>query len=64
MEQKILTSGTSEGLNQQIKEKIFEGWIPVGSHQVVTVHSQNRFSGSTHRDTLYSLEYSQTVRKD
>jgi len=63
MEQKIITSSSPEGLNQQIKEHIFDGWIPVGSHQVVTTHTQNRFSGSTHRDTMYSHEYSQTVKK-
>jgi len=63
MEQIIITSNSSSELNKKIKEKIEEGFEPVGSHQVVTTHIQNRFSGTQHKDSLYRNEYSQTMRK-
>lgn len=63
MEQKILTSGSPSDLNLQIQVHLNNGWVPVGSHQVVITHTQNRFSGSTLRDTMYSHEYSQSVKR-
>ena len=63
MQQKIITSGSAHGLNEQIKELIGQGWKPLGSHQAVVKHSQNRFAGTQHRDTLNELEYSQTMVK-
>lgn len=64
MEQKVLVSMSVSGLNDQVSEYIKEGWYPVGSHQVVVTHVQNRFSGTVHKDSIYSIEYSQTMRKD
>ena len=64
MEQKIITSGSAHGLNEKIEKAIAEGWKPLGSHQAVVKHSQNRFAGMQHRDTIHELEYSQTMTKD
>jgi hypothetical protein len=64
MEYKLITSSSPQGLTNTINLLINEGWEPVGSHQVVIIHSQNRFSGTTHKDTTHETEYSQTmVRK-
>ena len=62
MEQKIITSGSAHGLNEKIEKAIVEGWKPLGSHQVVVKHSQNRFAGMQHKDTIHELEYSQTLK--
>ena len=64
MEQKILTSTSASGLNAKIAEAIEQGYTPVGSHHVVEVHHQMRFSGMQHKDTMVEREYSQTVKKD
>lgn len=64
MEFKILTSHSVSGLNQQIREQIFEGFKPVGGHQVVKKHEQLRFSGLQHKDTIIELEYSQSMVKE
>jgi len=64
MEQKIITSRSASGLNSKIIEMHKEGWKPIGEHKVVTTHSQNRFSGAQHRDTIFEIEYSQTIKKD
>jgi hypothetical protein len=64
MEYKLITSSSPQGLTNTINLLMVEGWEPVGSHQVVITHSQNRFSGTTHKDTTHETEYSQTmVRK-
>ena len=64
MEQKIITSSSASGLNEKIQKMIEEGWKPLGSHQVVVKHSQNRFAGMQHKDTINEIEYSQTIIKD
>jgi len=64
MEYKIVTSNHSSGLQTKVTELIAEGWKPKGSHQVVETHRQNRFSGSSHRDTTIQSEYSQTMIKE
>ena len=64
MEQKIITSGSAHELNGKIEKMISEGWKPLGSHQVALKHSQNRFAGMQHRDTIHELEYSQTMTKN
>jgi hypothetical protein len=61
MEQIILTSTNKFGLEKKIREAIGEGFVPVGSHQVVTIYSQNKFSGSQHMATQHELEYSQSM---
>jgi hypothetical protein len=63
MEQKIITSTHADGLNTKIKEMQAEGWEPMGSHQVVTTHVQNRYAGSQHMDAVHKSEYSQTMVK-
>lgn len=64
MEQKIISAEAPEALNSKIKSMIEEGWVPIGSHQVVIVHAQNRYSGMQHMDTRYRTEYSQTMRRN
>lgn len=64
MECKLIRSGSVEGLNEKIKTHIEDGWKPVGSHQVVVSHVQNRFSGLQHKDSISSLEYSITMIKE
>ena len=64
MDYKIVTSSNSHTLTENIRLLISEGWKPVGSHQVVTIHDQNRYRGTQHIDTTHETEYSQTmVRK-
>jgi hypothetical protein len=64
MEQKVIIAGSAHSLNSKIREMIDEGWKPLGSHQVVVIHSQNRFAGTQHMDTRNELEYSQTMVKE
>jgi len=63
MEQKIITSSSPEGLNAKIKKYIEEGWVPVGSHTAMTLHSQLRYAGTQHMDTQHKAEYAQTMKK-
>ena len=63
MDYKILTSSNSHTLTENVKLLISEGWEPVGSHQVVTIHDQNRYRGTQHIDTTHETEYSQTLIK-
>lgn len=46
-----------------IQEMSAEGWEPIGSHSAVVVHSQNRYAGTQHMDTIHETEYSITMRK-
>jgi hypothetical protein len=64
MEYRILTSGSPSGLSTKVGEFIKDGWRPVGGHQVIEIHRQNRYSGSQHMDTRIKVEYSQTMIKD
>ena len=61
MEHIILTSSSASGLTKRINEKTEEGWETVGSHQVTTIYSQNKFSGTQHMATQHEIEYSQTM---
>jgi hypothetical protein len=63
MEFKVIRSGSIEALNIKIEAHIIEGWEPVGGHQVVVSHVQNRFSGLQHKDTVYSHDYSISMLK-
>ena len=61
----IVVSGHSpQDLTKKISDKIQEGWTPIGSHQVVESHRQNRYSGQQHMDTLNQLEYTQTLIRE
>jgi hypothetical protein len=59
----VLTSSNSRGLESKVNEHLKEGFTLVGSLNVVTTHSQNRFRGSQHMDTLHEVEYSQAMIK-
>ena len=63
MDYKVITSSSPEGLTTKVSEMLSQGWEPVGSHQVLTIKEQNRYRGDQHIDTLYQLEYSQTIIK-
>jgi hypothetical protein len=63
-EQRILTAGTPEGLNAKIKKYLEEGWECVGGHTGLALHSQLRYAGSQHMDTIHKAEYAQTIKKD
>jgi hypothetical protein len=60
---KIITASSSTSLNKKIEEMFIDGWEPVGSHSSVLVHSQNRYAGSQHMDTIHETEYSITMQK-
>lgn len=64
MNYKIVTSGSAEQLSAKVNELIKDVGKPVGSHQALVTHQQNRFSGDQHKDTVYDVEYSQTMIKD
>jgi hypothetical protein len=61
MKYKIVSASSPQGLSSTIDLLIIEGWEPMGSHQVVVIHSQNRYSGMQHMDTKHETEYSQTM---
>lgn len=63
MEYKILSSRSPNELTKLINDYVSKGWEVIGSHQVVTLHSQNRYSGSQHMDTRHEIEYSITIKK-
>jgi hypothetical protein len=64
MEYKILYGGSPNELNEKVSTHLQDGWKLSGSHQVVVIHSQNRYRGDQHIDTKNELEYSQTIIKD
>ena len=64
MEYKIVIGKSAYDLNNAVSDYMKEGWKPTGSHQVVTRHEQNRFAGTQHKDTIYEVEYSQTMIKE
>ena len=63
MDYKIIRSSTVDVLNEKVNEFISNGYEPIGSHQVVIIKSQNRYSGTQHIDTVNTIEYSQTIKK-
>ena len=63
IEYKVVASSSPEGLSLAVTNMIAQGWEPIGSHQVVMHHSQNRYSGSQHMDTRHQADYSQTMIK-
>ncbi len=64
MEQKIITANSASDLNAKLTDLMKEGWKPMGSHQVVEVHHQMRFSGMQHKDTMIEREYSLSVQRE
>jgi hypothetical protein len=61
MKYKIVSASSPQGLSSTINLLIIEGWEPMGPHQVVVIHSQNRYSGMQLMDTKHETEYSQTM---
>ena len=64
MDYKILTSHNADSLWAKVKDKIDEGWKPVGGHHVVEWKRQNVYAGSMLKHTDIRLEYSQTIIKE
>jgi hypothetical protein len=64
MDFKVLNCSSTNELNREIKEHIAEGWKPVGGHQVVVTHVQLRYAGMQHKDSVSSMEYSQSMIKE
>jgi len=64
MEYKIVIGKSAYDLNNAVAEFAKEGWAPTGSHQVVTRHEQLRYAGSQHKDTIFEVEYSQTMIRE
>lgn len=60
---KVVTADSSTDLTNKVTQLIREDWSPLGSHQVLIKHVQNRFSGNVHKDTINELEYTQTMVK-
>jgi len=63
MEYKVVEANTVESLTKKVNSLIELGWEPVGSHQSQVRHMQNRYRGSDHMDSIYTLEYTQTLVK-
>lgn len=59
---KIITASSITALNNKIEELIAEGWETIGQHTAIVVHSQNRYRGTQHMDTLHETEYSITMK--
>ena len=59
---KIISASSPDGLNSKVQDMIAEGWEPLGSHSAVNIHSQNRYAGTQHMDTLHKTEYSITMK--
>lgn len=64
MDFKIIYSNSPDELNKKIKDLINEGYEPIGSHKVVEIHHQNKFSGSQHMSTFIQSEYSISMIKN
>lgn len=60
----IITAPTINNLNSQIEKLVSKGWKPVGQHSAVVVHSQNRYRGMQHMDTIHETEYSITMQME
>ncbi|MEI6586716.1 MAG: DUF1737 domain-containing protein [Sediminibacterium sp.] len=61
---KIASAGSPQGLTEQIKLLIADGWEPMGSHQVIQHHAQNRYRGDQLMDTIYQSEYTITMVRE
>lgn len=64
METMIIYSSSPEGLNTKINANMQIGWKPMGSHQVISTHSQNRYRGDQLVDTIHQAEYSITMIRE
>lgn len=64
MKQKIITAMTASKLNEKISHHIEDGWKPIGSHTVINMIAQNKYSGSQHIMTIFDNEYAQSMIKE
>jgi len=64
MEYKVVRSSNADRLTEKVNQYIAEGFKPIGSHQAVVKHEQNRFRGTQHADTINELEYTQTIIRE
>ena len=55
MEYKVIYASSPSELTSKVNQYINEGFEPIGSHQVATIHAQNRYRGDQHVDTKYEL---------
>ncbi len=60
----VINGHSVQDLTRRVNEHIKEGWTPIGSHQVVESHRQNRYSGQQWMDTRIEHDYSQTLTKE
>jgi len=62
MEYKLLTSSSPEELTEKINNLIKDGWKPMGSHQVIEQHRQNRYSGMQHQEDIREKCYERATK--
>ena len=67
MEYKIITAASAGELTKKVNElmdvvTLSQCWKPDGSHKIVETHRQNRYSGTQLKDTVITVEYSQTMK--
>jgi hypothetical protein len=60
----LVRSSNADRLTEKVNQYIAEGYKPIGSHQAVVKHEQNRFRGNQHADTINELEYTQTMVRE
>ena len=65
---RILTATSADALEDQVTQLIInpddpmdDSWQPHGPLIVERLHAQNRYSGSSHMDTLYDLRFIQAM---
>jgi hypothetical protein len=63
MEYKVIHASSPNELSNKVNDALQNGYELIGSHQVVIRHTQNRFNGMVHTNTLNEIEYTQSVVK-
>jgi hypothetical protein len=59
----IIVANSANELQRLVRQKIDEGWVTNGNFQVVTKHIQNRYAGMQHKDSVFTVEYSQMITR-
>ena len=64
---RIITASSAGELTRKVNElmditTLHQSWKPSGSHKVIETHRQNRYSGTQLKDTVITVEYSQTMK--
>jgi len=60
---KIVSVNQPSQLASRVQALVEEGWQPHGSMTAVTIHTQNRFSGVQHLQSIHTVEYAQALIK-